>query len=352
MVEIKAGVYFTALQQTVSTMAMTLGQVAQPTGVEDGVPVDGVVPADIVRSLARLRLLEGVPFSYLVPDADLTPPETIRFFYLDRNATDALVQGALSVGTVNSADRVQLAELYPVVRTEVDTAERLVRMKDSDAPAVDAAGRPIGVGGEISGFVLRSRLVSGWPGIHVRGYAVDPGAAHDGDTIPDGTLEPSRVRLLRMERLAPALLLVLFDGVPQVVHVEEPRSGIQFGVRLDDVTDKTQQSAVLPVRDVAHPNNGPLMDGAATRTVPVPFRAGAPGVINMKKLNEALLAVPEANMGATIDSAEFALQMLRFPLRQVFGDTSVPEGSDAFSATVSVATLTTRFSLARLVLGG
>ena len=36
-----------------------------------------------------------------------------------------------------------------------------------------------------------------------------------------------------MERLAPAVLLVLFDGVPAVVHIEEPRQGIQFGVRLD-----------------------------------------------------------------------------------------------------------------------
>ena len=45
---------------------------------------------------------------YLVPDAELLPLESIRFFYLDRAWTDALVQGALSVGTVNTADRAQL----------------------------------------------------------------------------------------------------------------------------------------------------------------------------------------------------------------------------------------------------
>ena len=49
-----------------------------------------------------LRLLEQVPFCYLVPDSLLLPPESIRFFYVDRNWTDALIQGALSVGTVNS----------------------------------------------------------------------------------------------------------------------------------------------------------------------------------------------------------------------------------------------------------
>jgi hypothetical protein len=348
MVKIEAGVYFKALQATTNTLSTTIAQLPRSSGVEDGISPDGVVPAEIVRVLARLRLLEGVPFGYLVADAELIPTDTIRFFYVDRNSTDALVQGALSVGTVNSADRAQLAELYGQVRDEVDQAERLVRSKDSDAPAVDAQGRPIGAGGPITGFVLRSRLVSGWPGLHVRAYSTD--TLPDDKTIPDMDTSPDRVRLLRMERLAPAVLLVLFDGVPQVVHIEEPRSGIQFGVRLDAVADPTKQTAVLAVRDVLHPNDGPLKVGPDPRTVPVPFRAGSPGVINMKRLNEALLAIPQANMGPTIDSAEFAMQMLRFPLRQVFGDTTVAQGADAFMATVQIATLTARFDLARQVL--
>jgi hypothetical protein len=349
MVELNTQVYFDALQATSQTLIDTIAQLAPPSGVEDQVRPDGVVPPDIVRALARMRLLEGVPFGYLVADADLIPPETIRFFYLDRNSTDALIEGALSVGTVNSADRAQLAELYTTVRDEVDSAERLVRMKDADAPAVDAAGRPTGAGGPITGFVLRSRLVSGWPAMHVRAYAVDN---HPDDaTIPDMDTSPDRVRLLRMERLAPAVLFVLFDGVPQVVHLEEPRSGIQFGVRLDAVADPTKQSAVVTVRDILHPNNGPLKVGGKPRTVPVLFRQGAPGVINMKKLGQALLAIPQANMGATLDSAEYAMQMLRFPLRQVFGDTTVAPGADAFVATVPIAQLTTRFELASQVLG-
>ena len=350
MVEIKAGVYFQALQATSATLVKTIAQLPRDDGVEDGIPPDGVVPADIVRALARLRLLEGVPFSYLVPDADLLPPETIRFFYLDRNATDALIQGALSVGTVNSADRAQLAELYGVVRDEVDRAERLVRMKDSDAPQVDAQGRPIGAGGPITGFVLRSALVSGWPGMHVRAYATD--TLPDNRTIADMDTSPDRVRLLRMERLAPAVLLVLFDGVPQVVHLEEPRSGIQFGVRLDDVTDQTQQTAVITPRNVLDPNAGPLMQDPQTPvTVPVPFRPGSPGVINMHALNTALLNVPNTNMNGAVDAAEFAMQMLRFPLRQVFGDQAVTTVPDAFAPTIKMTTLTARFALARQVLG-
>src|SRR5512147_2237184 len=74
--------------------------------VEDD--ADGNVPAELRTWLTRLRLLDGVPFAYLVADTQLLPPESIRFFYVDRRWTDALVQGALSVGTVNSDDRTQL----------------------------------------------------------------------------------------------------------------------------------------------------------------------------------------------------------------------------------------------------
>jgi hypothetical protein len=347
--ELQAKTYLDAMKVAIGTLAATLAQLPQPDGVEDGIRPDGVVPAEIVRFLAQLRLLQGVPFSYLVPDAELTPAESIRFFYLDRNATDALVEGALSVGTVNAVDRVQLAELYQIVRDEVDSAERLVRVKDSDAPVLDAQGRPIGVGGPISGFVLRSRLVSGWPGLHVRAYATD--THPDDQTIPDMDTSPDRVRLLRMERLAPAVLLVLFDGVPAVVHIEEPRSGIQFGVRLDAGADPAKQTAVVTVRDVKAPNNGPVKSGGHDVTVPVQFRSGSPGVVNMKKLNEDLLKVTASNMGPTIDSAEYAMQMLRFPLRQVFGDTTVPANTDAFVATIKIGALTERFQLAAQVLG-
>ncbi|PZS26727.1 MAG: hypothetical protein DLM58_20250 [Pseudonocardiales bacterium] len=351
--ELTGKLYAQAMNATLNTMAATLAQVPRGEGVEDGIAPGGVVPAEIVRAMARLRLLEGVPFSYLVPDAELIPTETIRFFYLDRNATDALVQGALSVGTVNAADRAQLAELYDVVRNETDRAERLVRMKDSDAPAVDAQGRPIGAGGPISGFVLRSRLVSGWPGLHVRAYSTD--TLPDDRTIPEMDTSQDRVRLLRMERLAPAVLFVLFDGVPAVVHLEEPRSGIQFGVRLDDVADPRQQSAVITVRDVQDPNKGPIKVGNPPRPkkIPVPFRNGSPGVINMAKLNRDLVDFTADHMGDKVDSAEFAMQMLRFPLRQVFGkpDAGQVFSVDAFAPTIMIGALTARFELAARVLG-
>lgn len=306
-------------------------------GAEERVKPDGVVPGELVRFLARLRLLEGVPFSYLVADADLLPLETIRFFYVDRNWLDALVQGALSVGTVNSSDREQLAALYPQVRREVDAAERLVRQRDADAVADDLQGRPVGEAGPITGFLLRSRLVSGWPGLHVRGYAQDTVA--DAATIPDDDPSRDRMRVLRMERLAPAVLLVLFDGVPAVVHIEEPRSGIQFGVRVSADAQAGTCTAEVTTRALKAGDPPP-------KTVYPRFRRGAPGVLDIKGLAKTL---------GTADAGAFAVQMLRFPVRQVFGavpgEDSDNDSVDAFVPTVATPELRQRFTGARRVLG-
>ena len=269
-------------------------------------PVEGAndAPADIRHFLAKLRLLHQVPFSYLVPDADLLPLESIRFFYLDRNWTDAMVQGVLSVGTITTTDRAQLETAYPVLRDEVDQTERDIR------PGSEA-GRLSDASGTVTGFLLRSRAVSGWPNLHVRGYSVD--------SLPDNELtdiaEDSefRMKVLRMERLAPSVLLVLFDGVPEVIHIEEPRQGIQFGFRPKQGTTVGSEPVELPLRAVA--------TGAETGdTVSVPFRPDAPGVVDITNLRRRIEADLDTGSDDRLGPNEMALQLLRFPYRQVFGD--------------------------------
>jgi len=302
--------------------------------VTDHDPDDGnhVVPGELRRFLARLRLLHGVPFSYLVPDADLLPIESIRFFYIDRAWTDALVQGVLSVGTITTADRVQLEAVYPKIREDVDEAERTIRRPNGEE-------RLQGAGGTITGFLMRSRLVSGWPNLHVRAYSRDVLADDALTTAAES--DPDRMKVLRMERLAPAVLLVLFDGVPAVMHIEEPRQGIQFGVRLDPADPPTQRRAKVKVRDnLTGDPVPPKTTFTPTNSVDVPFRRGAPGVINIAELRKRL-AAKAPNSGGTLESNEYALQMLRFPYRQVFGDPDNLEGQkfyalDQFKATISL----------------
>ena len=318
-----------ALQATIKA-AKLYADVATDDDPDDGLHV---VTGELRRFLARLRLLHGVPFSYLVPDAELLPPESMRFFYIDRAWTDALVQGALSVGTVSTADRAQLEAVYPHIRTEVDEAERTIRRP----PGQD---RLEGAASTITGFLMRSRAVSGWPNLHVRAYAVDVVADDALTTAAES--DPSRLKVLRMERLAPAVLLVLIDGVPAVVHVEEPRQGIQFGARLDANAPPAQRRARVRFRNKNTGNligaaNAPLTDA---NSVEVPFRAGAPGVIDLATLRQRL-AAKAPPVAPTLAPNEFALQMLRFPYRQVFGDPDNKEGTkffglDTFKPTVSL----------------
>jgi hypothetical protein len=306
-------------------------------------PLGDILPGDARTWLARLRLLEGVPFCHLVADSELLPPESIRFFYVDREWTDALTQGALSIGTVNSLDREHMQTLYARIRDEIDAEERRVRMVGADSPAPAAADT-------ITGFLLRSRAVSGWPALHVRAYRTEIGP-DDAKVDED---DPRRIRLLRLERLAPAVLLCLFDGIPEVVHIEEPRQGIQFGVDLvvdagGDTTDVT-----IPLRDVLTSTRLDRMEPppAGAKSVSVPFRKDAPGVIEFVELSRRIAAQPATNVnafgGAGVESAEMAMEMLQFPFRQVFGDPSkgAPGGktlayADLFRPSIQIQTVRT-----------
>jgi hypothetical protein len=304
-----------------------LGETAAATALGELLP-------DVVRTwLARARLLEGVPFQHLIPDSQLLPPESIRFFHVNREWTDALVQGALSVGTVTTQDRRQLQELHAAIRDEVDAEERRVRMVGGELVGFAPAG-------PISGFLLRSRLVSGWPAMHVRAYKEEIGA----DDGPIDENDPRRMRLLRLERLAPAVLLCLFDGIPAIVHLEEPRSGVQYGVdlgpsgqpevKLRDVTTAQRLERRTPPPPLPH-------------KVPVLMRKDCPGVIAVETLGELMSSVPATQIflfeGPKTQSAEFGMEMLQFPFRQVFGDTTAGQtlraelaAADAFVPTVAL----------------
>jgi hypothetical protein len=278
-------------------------------------PLGKILPEATRRWLARVRLLEGVPFAHLVPDSELLPPESIRFFYLDREWTDALMQGAMSVGTANSLDRQHLQALHARIRDEVDAEERQIRFVGGDPPGRAPAET-------IAGFVLRSRAVSGWPGLHVRGYRNEVGA--DDAEVRDN--DPSRLRLLRLERLAPAVLFCLFDGVPRIVHIEEPRQGIQFGVNLVTGAGGVTVGATVALRDVLTSKrlDQTVPAPAGATAVDVPFRGGAAGVVDVLTLTQRIAAQGATNVntfgGLGVDSAEFAMEMLQFPFRQVFGD--------------------------------
>ena len=258
-----------------------------------------------------------MPFAYLVADAALLPPESIRFFYLDRAWTDALVQGALSVGTVTTADRA-------AARGAVPDRPRRGRRGGAACPAARRR-EPCrqGRAGTVTGFLLRSRLVSGWPGLHVRAYRSELG--QDDDDIDPRVRPATRLKLLRLERLAPAVLLVAVRRRPAVVHVEEPRQGIQFGaLRRRPATHFDAAASCRCATPRPAPTSSP-----ATATYPCRSGATPPASSTWPSCAERMVAeAGDAAAAPTVDGAEFALQMLRFPFRQVFGDPADEPAAD------------------------
>ncbi|MDH3296270.1 MAG: hypothetical protein OER95_18275 [Acidimicrobiia bacterium] len=255
---------------------------------------------EMLAWMTRLRLLNGVPFSYLIPHERFLPIESIRFFYIDRNWTDAAVDGALSVGTITSKDRAQLHSIYARLRAKLDETERQeFQRRIKVLPTLPVFARGNQRGEVMTGFLLRSRAVSGWPGLHVNAWT---------DRSKD-----TRVNIMRIERLAPAVLLVLFDGIPGFMTLTEPRQGIQFGV----IPSGTGRR--LRIRDDRGSEIGP--------DVAVPFREDSPGVIHFQELSKRMLANGgDVEGDGVFSSAELGLQTLRWPFEQEFGDPADDDG--------------------------
>jgi hypothetical protein len=152
-------------------------------------------------------LLEGIPFSHLVPDARMLPAESLRFFYLDQGWISSLIDGALAIG-LGTSEESGVQDLLSV---------QLMQMAQTSALAARATalGQPVPTpaSGPLAGVVIRSALVSGWPGTVIAGTA-------GGTTVP----------LLRFDIVQPNVMVAIFNGVPDTVTIEEPHEGLAFGV--------------------------------------------------------------------------------------------------------------------------
>jgi hypothetical protein len=163
---------------------------------------------------------------------------------------------------------------------------------------------------------------------------------------------------MRLERLAPAVLLCMFDGMPEIVHIEEPRQGIQFGVSLA-VGAQDTTGATLSLRNVL--TAGLLREQTPAPSgqleIAIPFRRNAPGVIDFKVLADRINAQPATRVAdfeaPGVQSAEMAMQLLKFPYRQVFGDVGSGDGgvvlhlADFFRPVVGIETIRTWMGGAR-----
>ncbi len=275
-------------------------RLAKPEQVDPTAP-EGEMPPYMESFLAHIRMLIGVPFDYLIPDARLLPDESIRFFYIDPSWTDRLVDGAISVGKIGTREQAHHHGQNPAVTKQLDVTSRGVRdLQRGVVSFLDLRANPPQVTDPvITGFLLRSAAVSGWPQMDVRAYDTVLPNNYDPAAIP---APAKQLPTLRLERLSPGVLIALFEGVPKMVVCEEPHHGIQFGVH-----ESNGQFSVF------RRNPGALAIGGS---VPVEVRQSNGRVLALAALRRALKN--DVALAPQTGSASFAIELLNLPFRQRF----------------------------------
>ena len=243
---------------------------------------------DIVEFMNRLRLLYEVPFSYLVTEEAVLPPESIRFFYIDGNWTEALVQGALSVGRVSEADGISDWTLQRLSMSTVNRQLRQIRLQlmheNHKRGLKETEGRA--ASNFQTGFLIRSGLVRNRKGLEIMGK--------NGDT---------RLEVLRLEALADDILIGLFDGELTDLVIAEPKTGLRFGS-----SDDTREIKVRSVTD--DDSFGKYLND----TVDLKQFTQAGGKLDVSRLAQKFGSI----LGHEIGAAELAFELIAVAQRAEF----------------------------------
>ncbi|HEV2789969.1 MAG TPA: hypothetical protein VGV69_01555 [Solirubrobacterales bacterium] len=248
------------------------------------------MPPLVTEWLARLRLLHGVPFNYLVPNEQMLPPESLRFFHLDRAWMEALLDGALSIGRVTSGERELDARRVAGVHDLALEAGRGLR--GNAVPVTDHEN----AAGEVTGFLLRSQAVVGWPKLNAKGYADAKGE--------------TEIKKLRLARLSDDTMLCLFDGAIEMAALREPPEQLHCGYegKAGNLTTTLREvQGETPGRQyLEDPKGGQPVAMVSARADGRTIKAAATASNIENKLNTDF----EQGL-TTFTSAEFALEMVK-----------------------------------------
>jgi hypothetical protein len=161
----------------------------------------------------------------------------------------------------------------------------------------DASTTPIA---NPTGFLLRSQVVTGWPGMEVHGYGAN-GIA---------------LAILRLEQVGPGVLLGIFDGVVQKLVLNEHPEALHFGVNenIDDPTPEkfTKSFRYIDAVDENQPGSPVPPATATSLKVPDYTRTLEPSVLCVSDFAVAMQAELQKSKvyAGSFTSAEFALEMI------------------------------------------
>jgi hypothetical protein len=274
------------------------------------------MPLEMQQWLGRLCLLYGLPFDYLVAHESMLPQESIRFFFIDHNWLDSLVDGVFSVGTHSSRNGALTQLMIKANRETTDLAMPQVRsrLRGVRPPSKVQAGATM------TGFLLRSAVVAGWPGLEVKAYGQMDGSS---------PVESSLLQLLRMERLSADVLLCIYSGLPARVELNEPSESLHFGVEPGLDSPPGLSNGVIVPRWLGNspdtpPAGTPVTDDES-KWVAAVWRQQAgqnTRVLDIGKtraaLNQRLRELGAIASTQQIGPADFAIQMVKAPEQQAF----------------------------------
>jgi len=231
----------------------------------------------VTEWLGHLKLLHGVPFHYLVSDPRMLPQESIRFFSVDANWIEYLVDGACSIarhGKVEKAHDMAYRDL--TIAASSLAANRIRHRKlgmDEDARGNQSSG-------QITGFMLRSSVLANWPGMEVTAYN-----------------NKTPLKTLRMEHLSESVLVAFFDGKFTSVEFRKAAEILHFGFDADDFSKKLRDEKRKPL---LNKDNNPI-------SVTAKFRDPERRVVNVRDLAKSMETETQTK---PFTSAEFAMQMV------------------------------------------
>jgi hypothetical protein len=290
-------------------------------------PAAPPLPPALATWLSKLSLLYGVPFTYLVPDARLLPPESIKFFQFDPSWMGALVDGALSIGRHFTgadglsprlvAEQLDRPRLDTAVRRELPAIRRrqLRRSAEPGEATVDL----------VTGFLLRSAVVSGWKSLEVNGYAsgLSPYDLEQG-TITADQVQP--LQILRLERLSPTVLFGIFEGQLFELVLHQPPEAIHFGFATENLSTNAVTKN-LRVPDTSWDDPAATYDSQTYQNQELDgvFVDPAQRVVDLSRLSNAIAAKlasvnkapgyyqpsPDPDHKDHLVSSDFALEMVQ-----------------------------------------
>lgn len=253
--------------------------------------------APVAEWLGNLLLLYPISFEHIIPTEAMLPTESLRFFYVDPNWLDAALDGALSLGLDSSRQTFFSQVTKGIVHRAAMQALAVKRAKLEGLTPINAMPPAM-----MSGFILRSKLVTGWPNMVIQ-------AKDETDTS---------LKLLRLDLLSSEVLLCLFDGVPNTIEFSEPRESLGFGVNDD---------GCAVIRDIQTPGSIGAQIGSLPITyqsdqLPYYTRTKTSNVLNISPMDPAGLVqslIKATNTtAADFGPAAFAIQLIKSPEAFVF----------------------------------